>query len=87
MHWIVCDSAGVPRVVLRTTELRLGPFSSVEERFAHEEGEDDRTVAGWQAAHRTFFARTHAARGATWDEATDELLFERFDVVFRAESS
>ncbi|MDP9695562.1 UNVERIFIED_ORG: uncharacterized protein YhfF [Arthrobacter globiformis] len=38
-HWIACDGAGVPRVVLRTVELRLGPFT--DEAFARDEGEDD----------------------------------------------
>ena len=43
-HWIACDGAGRPRVVLRSVELRLGPFDSVDEAFAFDEGEDDRTL-------------------------------------------
>jgi uncharacterized protein YhfF len=80
-HWIVCDGAGEPRVVLRTTELRLGTFDSVEESFAHAEGEDDRTRESWMREHRRYWQRRCAALGAEWTE-NDEILFERFTVVF-----
>ncbi|GGQ67205.1 ASCH domain-containing protein [Couchioplanes azureus] len=83
-HWIVCDGSGVPRMVLRTVELRLGPLHSVDDRFAHDEGEDDRTRASWLTEHRTYWQRTCAARGAVWTE-DQEVLFERFRVVFPAD--
>ncbi|MEU4426986.1 ASCH domain-containing protein [Actinoplanes sp. NPDC024001] len=79
-HWIVCDGAGTPRVVLRTTELRIGAFDSVDESFAHAEGEDERTREAWMREHRRYWQRTNAG----WTEA-DEILFERFSVVFPPE--
>src|SRR5262245_48242055 len=35
--WIACDGSGVPRALLRTTEVRVGPLSSVDEAFAWDE--------------------------------------------------
>ncbi|MEU4693567.1 ASCH domain-containing protein [Actinoplanes sp. NPDC023714] len=78
VHWIVCDGAGRPRVILRTVSLRLGPFLSVTDDFAHAEGENDRTRDGWLAAHRAYFTRV--CEGA-FDEDREEVLFERFEVA------
>ena len=83
-HWIACDGAGIPRVVLRTVELRLGPFSSADEAFARDECEDDRSLASWQAGHRKYWTRTRARRGLEWTEA-DDIVFERFRVVWPPE--
>ncbi|MEU8243525.1 ASCH domain-containing protein [Actinoplanes missouriensis] len=85
IHWIVCDGAGQPRVILRTVELRLGPFTSVTEDFAYAEGENDRTRDGWLNAHRAYFGRVCEAAGVPFDEDTEEVLFERFQVVYPAE--
>ena len=81
VHWIACDGTGAPKAILRTTELRLGTFADADEAFAFDEGEDDRTLASWQREHRKFWERTAAARGGTWSEE-DELVFERFEVVW-----
>ena len=80
-HWIACDSAGRPRAILRTTELRLGPLASVDDAFAWDEGEDDRTRASWLAGHLAYFTRTQAARGEAWSDDL-EVVFERFTVVW-----
>lgn len=82
-HWIACDSAGGPRAILRSTELRIGPFTSVDERFAFDEGEDDRTLESWQAGHRRYWQRVSSALGLEWSEA-DDVIFERFEVAWRA---
>ncbi|WP_306214230.1 ASCH domain-containing protein [Actinoplanes sp. RD1] len=79
-YWIVCDSAGAPRVILRTMELRLVPFREVDAGFAYDEGEDDRTLASWQAEHRRYFERRSSALGIPFtDDAL--VLLERFRVV------
>ncbi|WP_152194377.1 ASCH domain-containing protein [Georgenia subflava] len=83
-HWIACDGSGVPRVVLRSVELRVGTISSADEAFARDEGEDDRTLASWLTEHRRYWTRTCAARGATFTD-TDEIVFERFRVVWPPE--
>ena len=83
-HWIVCDSTGAPRAVLRSTDLRLGPLSSVDDAFAWDEGEGDRTRASWLEGHERYFRRTQAARGEEWSDDL-EVLFERFRVVWPPE--
>jgi uncharacterized protein YhfF len=79
--WIVADGDGNPRAVLRTSDVRVGPLSSVDDAFAWDEGEGDRTRAWWLAAHERFFRRTMAAAG---DEFTTDMptLFERFEVAY-----
>jgi uncharacterized protein YhfF len=82
-HWIACDGAGTPRTVLRTTELRIGPIETVDDAFAHDEGEGDRTRDSWLREHRRYFTRTCAARGEEFTDA-QEVVFERFAVVWPA---
>jgi uncharacterized protein YhfF len=82
VHWIVCDSTGAPRAILRTTELRLGSFLSVTESFAFDEGEDDRSRESWMTEHRRFWKRAVD----DWS-GEEEVLFERFRVVYPPESA
>ena len=83
-HWVACDGAGAPRVVLRSTELRIGTIADVDEAFARDEGEGDRTLATWTAEHRRYWARTCAARGVVFRD-DDEIVLERFAVVWPPE--
>ncbi|MCR8671949.1 ASCH domain-containing protein [Agrococcus sp. HG114] len=83
-HWIACDGSGAPRAILRSTELRVGPFSSADAGFAADEGEDDRSLESWRREHRRYWTRTARARGAAWSE-DDEIVFERFAVVWPPE--
>lgn len=53
--WAVKDGAGVVRCVLETTELTQRRFDEMDAAFAHEEGEDDRTLLSWRAAHQDYF--------------------------------
>jgi ribonuclease BN (tRNA processing enzyme)/uncharacterized protein YhfF len=83
-HWVACDGSGRARAVLRTTELRLGPLSSVDERFAWDEGEYDRTLQSWLEGHRRAFRRSCERLGVEFDEDI-EVCFERFQVVWPPE--
>lgn len=83
-HWIACDSTGAPRIIIRSTALRIGPFASADAAFAFAEGEDDRTLESWQREHRRYWERTSAARGAEWSESED-IVFEYFAVVWPPE--
>ena len=80
-HWVACDGAGSPRVVLSTTELRRGRLDSVTADFAWHEGEGNRSRQAWLQGHLVFFDRQRAARGGQLT-LEDELLFERFEVVW-----
>lgn len=83
-HWVVCDGSGAPSVVLRTTELRVGPLSSVDERFAWDEGEYDRSLETWLDGHRRFFRRSCERIGIDFSDDL-EVCFERFRVVWPPE--
>lgn len=87
-HWVVADGAGVPTVILRTSEIRVGRLESVDDAFAWDEGEDDRTRDSWLREHRRYFRRSCERLGLD-PEKVDELdvVFERFEVVWpRAEA-
>jgi uncharacterized protein YhfF len=78
---IACDADGRPRAALRTTDVRVGPLSSVDDAFAWDEGEGDRTRADWLRGHEAYFRRVLPGLGV---EFHDDLpvVFERFDVVY-----
>jgi uncharacterized protein YhfF len=80
-HWIATDGAGRPRAVLRTTDVRVGPLSSVDDAFAWDEGEGDRSRATWMADHEAYFRREMASFDLPFDPDM-ATVFERFDVVY-----
>ena len=71
---IVLDGSGVPRALIRTTEVGVVPFGEVDEEHARREGEG--SLADWRRAHRRFFAE-HAPSGREVDDAT-QVVLERF---------
>lgn len=83
-HWIACDGAGTPRIIIRSVELRIGDFTSADAAFAADEGEDDLSLESWQREHRRYWTRVSAAQGRRWSES-DEIVFERFSVVWPPE--
>lgn len=78
---IATDGAGKARAVLRATEVRVGALSTVDESFAWDEGEGDRTRAWWLSAHEAFFRRYLATIGLEFDREM-VTVFERFEVLF-----
>jgi uncharacterized protein YhfF len=80
-RWVACDGAGRPRVVLRTTDVRIGPLSSVDEAFAWDEGEGDRTRADWLRGHSDYFRRALPRLGETFHDEI-EVVFERFELEY-----
>ena len=55
--WAVKDGDGVVRCVMETVELTQRRFDEVDAAFAYDEGEDDRTLTAWRAAHTRYFSR------------------------------
>lgn len=80
-HVLFTRAGGAPAGIWRTTEVRVGPLSSVDEAFAWDEGEGDRTRVGWLDAHRSFFRRQAEREGFAF---SDDLptVFERFELVW-----
>lgn len=83
-HFIVLDSHDVPHCVCRTTEVRVGPLSSVRPAFAWDEGEGDRTREDWLHEHHRYFDRVARSEGIDFAEDV-EVVFERFSVVWPPE--
>jgi uncharacterized protein YhfF len=81
---VLLDGTGRPRAIWRTTEVSIGPLNSVDERFAWDEGEGERTREWWLSAHRRFFGRRADAQGFQMHDEI-ETVFERFTVVWPPE--
>jgi uncharacterized protein YhfF len=78
---LVLGGDGRPLAIVRTTDVRAGPLSSVDDRFARDEGEGDRTRAWWLDAHTRFFSRQCTAMGLTFSDDIG-VVFERFELVW-----
>jgi uncharacterized protein YhfF len=72
---------GLPAVDLHRTEVRVGPLDSVDEAFAWDEGEGDRTRSDWLAMHTRFFVRYLPTIGETFSPKMPTV-FERFEVLY-----
>ena len=67
--------------MISTTDVRTGPLLSVDEGFAWDEGEGDRTRGWWLEAHTRFFTPECTAMG--WEFTGDiAVAFERFDLFW-----
>lgn len=80
---IITDWAGRPLCIIETTAIEVKPFYAVDADHAHAEGEGDRSLAYWRAAHWDYFSRTCGAIGRAPAE-TMPVVCERFRVVFGA---
>lgn len=79
---IVLDGRGEPLCIIETTEVEIRAYDEVDERFAREEGEGDRSLRYWRDAHWRFFSRTLPKIGK--EPAPDmPLVCERFRVVYK----
>lgn len=78
---IAADGAGRGRAVLRTTDVRIGPLASVDDQFAWDEGEGDRTRDWWLDAHTTYFSRWLPQVGLAYSPDMPTV-FERFEVLY-----
>jgi uncharacterized protein YhfF len=79
---IVTDGSMRPRALLEVTDVRVGPLSSVDDAFAFDEGEGDRTRASWLDGHTWYFTRTHARLGLVFHPDIP-VVFERFAVRYQ----
>lgn len=80
-HVMVLDGRNLPRCIYRSSDVRIGPLVSVDEQFAFDEGEGDRSRKWWLDAHRSFFMRQSEAEGFTMHDGI-ATVFERFVVVW-----
>lgn len=80
-HVVAVDGRNKPRCVWRTTDIEVKPLSAVDDAFAHDEGEGDRTRDWWIVAHRDDFTRQAEREGFLMHDDI-ETVFERFTVVW-----
>lgn len=78
---VVLDGFWTPVCVIRTTELEVKPFGEVDEAFARDYGEGDRSLRWWREHVFAWYARQCETMGlqASYDMP---LQCERFEVVF-----
>lgn len=81
---IVISGDGRPLCVIQTTEVTVQPFSRVDAAFAHDEGEGDRSLVFWRAAHVRFFSETLTPLGRAFQKDMP-VVCERFRVVYPRE--
>jgi uncharacterized protein YhfF len=74
---VIIDGDGQPLCVIETTSVDIRPFSQVDEAFAWDEGEGDRTLRDWKDGHREFFA----GLGIALTDDT-EMVLERFTLLW-----
>jgi len=79
---IITDWEGNPLGIIETTEITIRPYDQVDAAFAYDEGEGDRSLDDWRAAHWRFFSRECATIGR--EVAGDmPLICERFRLIYR----
>jgi uncharacterized protein YhfF len=78
---IIMNWEGEPLCIIETTEVESRAFNEVDDRFASDEGEGDRSLAYWRKVHWDIFSRICSTIGREPTE-TMPLLCERFRVIF-----
>lgn len=77
---LLLDGSGRPQALLETTRVRHIAFCAIDDQFAWEYGEGDRTLAWWRSVIGDWY-RTRAARAGRPFDDHAELICEWFQVV------
>ncbi len=78
---IILDGDDNPLCIIETVEIDLRAMNTVDEQFAYDEGEGDRSLAYWREAHWRFFSKICALMKRTPTEDMP-LVCERFRVIY-----
>jgi uncharacterized protein YhfF len=78
---IITNWDGEPLCIIETTEVQVRAFNEVDDGFAYDEGEGDRSLTYWREVHWGVFSRECSAIGRRPVE-TMPVVCERFRVVF-----
>jgi uncharacterized protein YhfF len=82
-HVVVLNGAGQPQAIVRTTHVERCYFNEIDDSFAFEAGEGERTLAWWLTAHRQDFAERAEREGFQVGERAI-LILEHFELVWPA---
>ena len=85
-HVVVVDGAHNPRCIWQTTEVTIKPLIEVDDAFAWDEGEGDRSRASWLDDHRRYFARQASREGFALHDQI-QTVFERFEIVWPSDAA
>ncbi|GAA1635958.1 ASCH domain-containing protein [Georgenia ruanii] len=78
---IICDGAGEPHVLTRTTAVDVVPFDQVPAEHAAAEGEGDRSLEHWRQVHERYLRHVLGGYGREFTPETPVVL-ERFAVLY-----
>ncbi len=81
-YWMILDSKGHPRCLVKTVKVETHRFDSVPEYVAKAEGEGDLSLQYWKDGHARFFQPYLKELGIEKLEEA-EVVTEFFEVVFR----
>lgn len=79
--WIILDSSGVPKCIVKCVGIEIHRFDQVPEKIAIAEGEGDLSLGYWTKAHREFF-EPYLPRWKVTDLDKERVITEFFDVVW-----
>jgi uncharacterized protein YhfF len=80
-HIVVLDGRGTPQAIVRLRHVERRHFDQIDDEFAFECGEGDRTLGWWLVAYRQEFAERAEAQGFQVGEKA-VLILEYFDLVW-----
>lgn len=78
---VILDGRGEPRALIRTTAVARVAFDDVSEEHAFLEGEGDRSLEEWRAAHEAYWRRTLPQVGHEFARGM-EVVCERFELLY-----
>ena len=78
---LIVDGDGEPLCIIELTEVEIKPFNSVDEQFAYEYGEGERTLEYWLSDNWDYLSRWCAEIGREPSE-TMPLAFQRFRLLY-----
>jgi uncharacterized protein YhfF len=79
---IILDGEGQPLCITEIVEVTIRPYDEVDDHFAYDEGEGNRTLAYWRHAHWEFFSRVCSQIGREISPSMP-LVCERFRTIYR----
>ncbi len=71
-----------PVCVAEVTEVEIKPFNEIDESFAYDEGEGDRSYDSWYREHVTCFSRSATAMGIEFNDSL-RTVCERFKILYK----
>jgi len=78
---MITDFGGAAKCIIQTVDIAVYPFDEVPESFAQREGEGDKSLRYWKAAHEAAFTRELQTYGEAFAPSM-RVVCESFEVVY-----